>query len=100
MTPPRRCWRFGRRRDLVERLAPFVQPIDPAPVRLVSVQPIRWWLDGWAAATGDPPEVIARGFGLDGSVIDALMAGRLRRVTPTQRRRICTALGLDPGIHE
>ena len=61
MTPPRRRCRFRRRRDLVERLAPYVQPIEAEPEPLISVVPIRWWLEGWAAATGDRPDVIAQG---------------------------------------
>lgn len=98
MTPPRRRCRFHRRRDLVERLAPYVQPIEPKSERLVTVEPIRWWLEGWAAATGDRPEVIARGFDLDAQFVDLLLAGEIRIVRIADAAELSRALGIDSGL--
>ena len=94
MTPPRRrC--FRRRRDLVERLAPYVQPAEPEPEPLVSVEPLRWWLEGWIAATGDRPEVVARGFGLKPNLVCDLLAARINRVGPSEAAELCRRLGID-----
>ena len=95
MTPPRRRCRFRRRRDLVERLAPYVQAVGPEPELLISVEPIRWWLEGWAAATGDPPEVIARGFGLGSDFVTALFAGRVRGLSRSDAADVCRSLDVD-----
>lgn len=97
MTSPRRRCRVRRRRDLVERLAPYLRPIEPEPVRLVSVEPVRWWLEGWGAATGDSPEVIARGFGLDSAWVAAVLAGNLRRLSPQEAAEVCRSLGVAPA---
>ena len=95
MTPRRRC-RFRRRRDLAERLAPCVQPIDPRPEPLVSVEPIRWWLEGWLAATGDRTAIVARGFDLDAEVIHMLLDGEIRTVRRSDGVALCRAVGIDP----
>lgn len=98
MTPPRRRCRFRRRRDLVERLAPYVQPIEAEPEPLISVVPIRWWLEGWAAATGDRPDVIAQGFGLDPGIVHDLLDREARFVRRSDAAAICRSLGLDPAV--
>ena len=97
MTPPRRrC--FRRRRDLVERLAPYVQPAEPEPEPLVSVEPLRWWLEGWVAATGDRTAIVARGFDLDAEVIDMLLDGEIRIVRHSDAVLLCRAFGIDLAL--
>jgi hypothetical protein len=75
-----------------------VQPIDPEPELLVSVELIRWWLEGWAAATGDRPEVIARGFDLDADVVELLLAGEIRVARRVDAVSLCRALGVDLSL--
>lgn len=89
----RRC--SGGRRDLVERLGPFVQPVDPKPVVMVSAEPIRWWLEGWTAATGDTSAVVARGFGLDQSLVREILDCRVSSLPTGDFRRVSTALGIE-----
>ncbi len=96
MTAPLRRCSFRRRRDLIERLAPYVQPVDPRPDPLVSVEPLRWWLEGWIAATGDRAAVVARGFDLDAGVIDMLLDGEIRMVRRSDAVLLCRAFGIDP----
>lgn len=92
----RRC--SGRCGELVERLAPYVQPAEPEPARPVSVVPIGWWLQGWAAATGDQPEVIARGFDLDADVVELLLAGEIRVARRFDAVSLRRALGVDLSL--
>lgn len=98
MKPRRQRCCFGRRRDLVERLAPYVQRIDLEPELLVSVEPIRWWLEGWVAATGDRTAIVARGFDLDVEVIDMLLEGQIRMVRRSDAVALCRALGIAPSM--
>lgn len=95
MTAPRRRCRFRRRRDLVERLAPYVQPIHTEPEPLVSVEPLRWWLEGWIAATGDRPDVVARGFGLRPDLVCDLLAARVNLIGMSEAAELRRRLGLD-----
>lgn len=96
MNPPRRRSRF-RRRNLVERLAPYVHPSAPEPGPLVSVEPLRWWLEGWIAATGDRAAIVARGFDLDAEVIDMLLDGEIGSVRCSDAVLLCRAFGIDPA---
>lgn len=98
MTPPRRRCRLRRRRDLVERLAPYLQPVDPQPEPLFSVEPLRWWLEGWIAATGDRTAVVARGFDLDAEVIDMLLDGEICTLRRGDAVLLCRAFGIDPAF--
>ena len=95
MSPrPRQC-KTRRTRQLVDRLAPFVATVDDPPLRLVSAEPIRWWLAGWTAATGDRVDIVATGFGLNRAFLEDLLAGEIRRLSVEQAQAICTAVGLD-----
>ena len=98
MTSPQRRCSFRRSRDLVERLAPYVQPIDPRPDPLFSHFPLRWRLEGWIAATGDRAAVVARGFDLDAEVIDMLLDGQICSVRRSDAVLLCRAFGIDPAF--
>jgi hypothetical protein len=82
----------------VERLAPYVQPIGPEPESLVSVEPLRWWLEGWIAATGDRAAIVARGFDVDADVIDVLLDGEIRVMRRSDAARLCRSFGLDTAF--
>lgn len=63
----------------------------------VSTRPLRRFLLAWAAATGDPPEVIAQGFALDWGLVDALLGGEAPRMIPLDRALAsCERLRLAP----
>lgn len=95
MSPrPPQC-KTRRTRQLVDRLAPFVVPVDDPPLRLVSAEPIRWWLAGWTAATGDRVDIVATGFGLSRAFLEDLLAGEIRRLSVEQAQAICRAVDLD-----
>lgn len=98
MSAHRRCRCFGRRRDLAERLAPYVQPATAVlglqRATVVSAEPIRRWLEGWGAATGDPFDVIARGFGLDQDLVRDLLDEEVRVLATIEDCRIRLALGM------
>jgi len=61
---------------------------------MVSVEPIRWWLTGWADATGDTAAVLAREFGLDQVLVTELLEAAVRCVPVADARRVCTAIGI------
>lgn len=91
--PEHRC--RGGRRDLVQRLAPFVPSVAPKPEVMVSAEPIRWWLEGWVAATGDTAAVVARGFGLDRLLVRELLDGGVSSLSTGEFRRVSFALGIE-----
>lgn len=100
-----RRWRcLRRRRDLCERLGPYVGPAKTAQetqrIPVVPAEPIRRWLEGWAAATGDPFDVIALGFGLDQHLVRGLLDEGLDVLSTIEDRRIRLALGMtDDRTH-
>ena len=96
MSPRRRCRRSRRGTDLVRRLSPYVTPVDDPPVVLVSAEPLRLFLLGWAAATGDRPEIVARGFGLAVEFVEDLLNHEIRRLDMDEATTICEAVRVDP----
>ena len=95
MSPrPRQC-KTRRTHQLVDRLAPYVIPVDDAPLRLVSAEPIRWWLAGWTAATGDRVDIVATGFRLNRAFLEDLLAGDIRRLSVEEAQALCRAVDLD-----
>ncbi len=64
-----------RRRDLAERLRPYLpvrEPIEP----MVDADPIRMFLVRWMIETGDPIYLVAQGFGLS---VDELQRALVHR---------------------
>ena len=96
MSPRRRCRRSRGRADLVRRQAPYVTPVDDPPVVLVSAEPLRLFLLGWAAATGDQPETVARGFGLPLEFVEDLLNRDIRRLDMDEAMIICEAIRVEP----
>ncbi len=87
--------RRWRRRDLAERIAPYVQPIEPREP-MVPADPIRMFLVRWMIETGDPIEVVATGFNLDVRLVRAL----LTRVTESLPRVDFLLVSRQLGIDE
>ena len=85
-------WR--RRRNLAERLRPYVHQhlahIEP----MVDVDPIRMFLFRWMIETGHPVEVIAKGFDIDVALTRRLLNGSVRRLPRHRSVEIEAALGL------
>ena len=87
-------WR--RRRDLAERLRPYVRPLQPSEP-LVSADEIRMFLYRWMIETGDPVEVIAKGFDLDAAVVAEILDGRVTRLRAEDLASLKHKLSLDSG---
>jgi len=82
-----------RRTSLVDRLRPYVDT-GPPPEPMVSADPIRMFLYRWMIETGDPIEVVAKGFGLDEELVAATISGDSALLTETAERRIRRCLGM------
>ena len=87
---------------LVGRLRPYVDG-GPPPEPMVSADPIRMFLYRWMIETGDPIEVVARGFDLDVREVWEIVSGDRRLMPGVDARRICALLELDvddarPGL--
>ncbi len=83
--------RWRRRRDLAERLRPYL-PAGITPEPMVDADPIRMLLYRWMIETGDPIEVVAKGFDLDRPLVDELLSGRTRRLSAADARSILDKL--------
>jgi len=93
---PNGCRRRPRR-DLVERLAPYLQTVEQdSPIRWVSAEPLRLFLLGWSAATGDRAELVAQGFGVRLEMVEDLLSGELHRLTAEEALAICSAIRVEP----
>ena len=90
--------RWRRRRDLAERLRPYL-PDRITPEPMVDADPIRMFLYRWMIETGDPIEVVAKGFDLDARLIDALVSGDIRSLPRQRLARIAARIGLDEADH-
>jgi len=62
---------------------------------MVSADPIRMFLHRWIIETGDPVEIIAKGFGLDQSEVSEILSGNRSRIRGRDDRRLRERLGLD-----
>ncbi len=86
--------RWRRRRDLAERLRPYLQDrITAEP--MVDADPIRLFLYRWMIETGDPVEVVGRGFQLDPQLLEDI----LERKTRALRRRVWDDIASKLGVH-
>jgi len=83
-----------RRTGQADRLRPYVDP-GPAAEPMVSADAIRMFLYRWMIETGDPIEVVARGFDLDVTEVGEIASGDRRLIPRAEARRICALLGLD-----
>ena len=81
------------RRNLAERLRPYVRPL-PRSEPMVSADPIRMFLYRWMSETGDPVEVVAKGFDLDVELTRQLFAGAIRQLPHRTNLELVAALGL------
>ncbi len=87
--------RLRRRKvRLADRLRPHVD-VSSAPERMVSTDPIRMFLYRWMIETGDPIEVVAKGFGLNLDQAKQLVSGSIRAVVAAEVTDLCSRLGLD-----
>ena len=84
-------WR--RRRNLAERLRPYIRPL-PLTEPMVSADPIRMFLYRWMIETGDPVEVIAKGFDLDVGWVADLIGGQIAGVGSVDFVELCSKLSL------
>lgn len=63
----------------------------------VPSRPIRDWLTAWMITTGDPPETIAKGFGLGAAFVAELLGAEPPRMLDVDvARELCIKLRLDP----
>ena len=70
-------WR--RQRDLAHRLGPYVPSAEPSDP-MVDADPIRMFLFRWMIETGDPTDVVAKGFDLDLELVSGILSRRVRRL--------------------
>ena len=85
-------WR--RRRNLAERLRPYVQQHLVHTEPMVDVDPIRMFLYRWMIETGDSVDVIAKGFDIDVALTQHLLDGSVRRLQRQRSVELEAALGL------
>ncbi len=85
-------WR--RRRNLAERLRPYVRSLPPSEP-MVSAEPIRMFLYRWMIETGDPVEVIAKGFDLEVVMVAEILGGRITRLRAADIANLKRQLSLD-----
>ena len=83
-----------RRRNLADRLRPYVRPL-PASEPMVSADPIRMFLYRWMIETGDPVELMAKGFDVDATTICELLSGERSRITKQEAILLRSRLSLD-----
>ena len=86
--------RWRKRRDLAERLRPYLASAQPSEP-MVDADPIRMFLFRWMIETGDPIEVVAKGFDLDAELLAAVLSGDLVRMPMTLARGIRLHIGVD-----
>jgi hypothetical protein len=85
------------RRNLAERLGPYLQQHRVLSEPLVDVDPIRMFLFRWMIETGDPVAVIAKGFDIDVALTRQLLDGSVRRLPRQRSVELKAALGLGSG---
>ena len=87
----RRRWR--RRRDLVERLRPYLpERITPEP--MVDADPIRMFLYRWMIETGDPIGLVGRGFDTDPRILGSILDRTTRALPRSDWDEIAYKLGI------
>lgn len=85
-------WR-RKRINLAERLRPYVDP-GPPQEPMVDADPIRMFLFRWMIETGDPIDVVARGFDVDVRLLRDIADRRLVRIPEGQARTLAGRLGV------
>lgn len=85
-------WR-RKRVDLAERLRPYVD-VGPPPEPMVDADPIRMFLYRWLIETGDPIEVVARGFDVDVQLLSDILDRRVGWLPMTIAAELCPQMGL------
>ena len=85
-------WR-RKRVDLAERLRPYTNP-GPLPEPMVDADPIRMFLFRWMIETGDPIDVVARGFDVDVELLRDIADRRLVRISESQGGALAERLGV------
>ncbi len=96
--------RWRGRRDLAERLRPYLPDrIHAEP--MVDADPIRMFLYRWMIETGDPIEVVAKGFALDQELLDAIARRDRLKLKRSEAGELARRLGLpadcfrtQPGV--
>ena len=86
--------RWRRRRDLAERLRPYL-PERIAAEPMVDADPIRMFLYRWMIETGDPIDVVAKGFDIDAAFVESIVSGRTRSVSNACALHLRARLGLS-----
>jgi len=87
-------WR-RKRTHLAERLRPYVNTW-PRPEPMVDADPIRMFLVRWMIETGDPIEVVAKGFGIEAQLCGDILDRRTRRMPAYRVAEIGKLLGIKP----
>ena len=85
-------WR-RKRADLAERLRPYVNP-GPPPEPMVDADPIRMFLYRWMIETGDPIDVVARGFDVEPELLRDIADRRRARMPEGRARTLAERLGV------
>ncbi len=85
-------WR-RKRVDLAERLRPYVD-IAPRMEPMVDADPIRMFLFRWMIETGDPIEVVARGFNVDVNLMREVGLRRVAALPAQVAAELCDKLGV------
>jgi len=85
-------WR-RKRMDLAERLRPYVKPW-PLPEPMVDADPIRIFLIRWMIETGDPADVVARGFDLDRREIESILNRKVSFISTAHDHELRVKLDL------
>lgn len=62
---------------------------------MVSADPIQMFLFRWMMETGDPVEVIAKGFNVDEKMVCELLSGKRTRITKQEAILLRSRLSLD-----
>ncbi len=84
--------RWSRRRSLADQIRPYIPCESNEP--MVDADPIRMFLYRWMIETGDPIEVVAKGFDLSPALVNELISGDLRGLSSSHASEISRRLGL------
>ncbi len=79
--------------DLAERLRPYANP-GPLPEPMVDADPIRMFLFRWMIETGDPIEVVARGFDVEPELLRDIVDRRVTAMPAHLAMELSERLGL------
>jgi len=79
--------------DLAERLKPYVD-VGPPAEPMVDADPIRMFLIRWMIETGDPIEVVSKGFGLDRELLEEVANKTVQHLSAAEADRLWECLGM------